>query len=369
MISLVIPTYNEAAVIQEALRRASASLRKSGEGFEIIVVDDASSDGTAEQAEALRGELPVRVLRRSGRFGLATAVRDGWAVAGGDLLGVMDADLQHPPEILGSLVDALRTPGVDVAIASRKVVGGGTFDWSWRRRFISWGATHLAASVLPWSLAAVNDPMSGMFLVRAAALQGVQLDPIGYKILVEILAKAQYRELVEVPYIFEQRRAGSSKLGAQQSLEFLLHLARLASSTGQLRAWIRYGVVGLSGAAVNLAALYFLTQQAGWPRSLAVPLAVQIALLSNFFGNHTLTFRSRRANEGGGPRVINRFLRYEKVCALGAVLNAVVTLLLAGYGVQLLLAAAVGMLSGSLWNVLFSLPAIWRVWGARSSQG
>jgi dolichol-phosphate mannosyltransferase len=93
MISVVIPTYNEAAVIDETLRRSAAALRASGEEFEIIVVDDASADGTAERVEALAPELPVRVLRRPGRLGLATAVLDGWATARGEMLGVLDADL------------------------------------------------------------------------------------------------------------------------------------------------------------------------------------------------------------------------------------------------------------------------------------
>src|SRR3990172_6113477 len=149
MISVVIPTYKEAAVIQETLRRAAKALQAAGESYELIVVDDLSPDGTADLAEGLAAELPVRVLRRPGRLGLATAVLDGWKMARGDLLGVMDADLQHPTEVLGSLAAALRNPGTDLAIASRYVVGGGSSDWSWIRRFISWTATHLAASVLP----------------------------------------------------------------------------------------------------------------------------------------------------------------------------------------------------------------------------
>ena len=110
MISVVIPTYNEAAVIEETLRRACRALEASSEPFELIVVDDSSADGTAELAESLAPQFPVRVLRRPGRLGLATAVVDGWKLARGDLLAVTDADLQHPPEVLGELVRALRAP-------------------------------------------------------------------------------------------------------------------------------------------------------------------------------------------------------------------------------------------------------------------
>lgn len=365
MISLVIPTYYEAAVIQETLRRASAALRSAGEEFELIVVDDSSADGTAELAEALGHELPVRVLRRPGRLGLATAVLDGWRSARGDVLGVMDADLQHPPETLGALAAALRTSTADLAIASRYIPGGGVSNWSWLRRFISWGATHLAMTALPWTLAAVKDPGSGMFLVRAAVLEGVRLDPVGYKMLLEVLAKARYQALVEVPYVFEQRGRGSSKLGLRQYLEYLLHLARLASATGQFAAWIRYGAVGLTGAALELGALYLLARRASWPLALALPAAIQLALFSNFLWNHTFTFRSSRRGQGSDVGGLSRLLRYEKVCVPGAILNALVTLLLAGRGIELFLAAGAGIVAGGLWNFLFNVPAIWRIWRAR----
>src|SRR5262245_60754366 len=119
MISLILPTYNEAASIQDVLRRASSALRATAEEFELIVVDDSSPDGTAELAGALANELPLRVVCRPGRGGLALAVVDGWKVARGDVLGVMDADLQHPPEVLTRLVATLSDPCTDLVIASR----------------------------------------------------------------------------------------------------------------------------------------------------------------------------------------------------------------------------------------------------------
>lgn len=379
MISVVIPTYNEAAVIEGTLRRASGALEAAGEPFELIVVDDSSTDGTAELADSLAQRFAVRVLRRPGRLGLATAVVDGWKLARGNLLGVMDADLQHPPEVLGDLVRALRTPPADLAVASRYVSGGGTSDWSLARRLMSKSATHLAASVLPWTLGRVSDPMSGMFVVRATALEGVRLDPTGYKILLEVLAKARYRALVEVPYVFDRRGAGSSKLGGRQSLQYLVHLARLARVTGQLAAWIRYLAVGLSGATLNVCALYQAVERLRWPLLVAAPAAIELALLSNFFLNQSITFRRFHLaqacaeaiasgsgwGEGARPRApaLTRLLRYEKVCAPGALLNAAVTLALAGYGVNLLKAAVAGVIAGGAWNFLFNIPALWRVWG------
>src|ERR1039458_6698986 len=177
MISVIIPTYNEAPVIQETLRRAAAALRAAGEDFELVVVDDASGDGTAELVESAAPEILARVLRRPGRLGLATAMLDGWGTARGDVLGVLDADLQHPPETLTMLARAIHQ-GADLAIGSRYVPGGGTSDWTWLRRFISRTATHMAATVLPLKLSTVGDPMSGLFMVRSSTLQLAKLNPL-----------------------------------------------------------------------------------------------------------------------------------------------------------------------------------------------
>jgi dolichol-phosphate mannosyltransferase len=366
MISVVIPTYNEAAVIEETLRRASAALRAAGEDFELIVVDDASSDGTAELAESRAGDYPVRVLRRPGRLGLATAVLDGWAMASGEVLGVMDADLQHPPEVLADLAKAVRNENADLAIGSRYVSGGGTSEWTWVRRLISKTATHMAATVLPLTLASVGDPMSGLFMVRRSALVDAQLNPLGYKILLEVLAKANYQRLVEVPYVFQERERGASKLGARQYVEYLLHLAKLATATGQLRGWVRYAMVGLSGAAIDVGLFWVLARHLGWPRVAALLVAIQVALASNFVWNEILTFSPARTL-GSRTGALGRLLRYEWICLPGALLNLIVTFLLLRQGLGLLIAATTGVIAGGVFNFLFNIPAIWRTWGRRAA--
>jgi dolichol-phosphate mannosyltransferase len=364
MISIVLPTYNEACSIQEVLRRASEALREAGEDHELIVVDDSSPDRTADLAEALASELPVRVLRRPGRQGLATAVVAGWSIAKGDVLGVMDADLQHPPEVPTRLASALRNHNADVAIATRSGPGGGTAaDWSWMRRLSSWAARHLAACVLPRTLADISDPMSGMFLICARSLEGVRLEPTGYKILLEVLGKAHYHELVEVPFMFQARGVGSSKLGVRESVQYLAHLGRLARSTGQLRSWIRYAAVGFTGAVVNVGVLTFLVERLAWPISAALALAILLALLNNFFWNRLFTFRpSQTLSVKPRAGVLSRLAHYGKVCATGAALNASLTLLLNWRGVPLPLASAAGVTLGGVWNLFFNVPAIWRSW-------
>jgi dolichol-phosphate mannosyltransferase len=364
MISVVIPTYNEAAVIEETLRRAAASLGSASEDFEIVVVDDASADGTAELVESLTGEVPVRVLKRPGRLGLATAVLDGWAAARGEVLGVMDADLQHPPETLAALVRAIRHEGADLAIGSRYVPGGGTSDWTRVRRFISRTATHMAATVLPLKLSTVGDPMSGLFMVRSSALEDAKLNPLGYKILLEVIAKAHYHKLVEVPYVFQERERGSSKLGARQYIEYLRHLLRLAMGTGQFLGWVRYAVVALVGALIDVGLFRELAGRQSWPPIGALLVAIEVALLSNFLWSEIFTFRSAATSQFC-QGVLHRLLRYEVICVPGALLNILVTLLLMLRGGGPLTSATVGVVAGGVFNFIINVPAIWRTWGLR----
>ncbi|TAM81928.1 MAG: glycosyltransferase family 2 protein [Acidobacteria bacterium] len=367
MISVVIPTYKEADSIQDVIRRSGKALAESGEEYELVVVDDNSGDGTAELAEELSNEFHVRVLRRTGRLGLATAVVDGWKLARGDLLGVIDADLQHPPEILVALANALRQSSADLAVASRYVAGGGTSDWEFVRRVISGGATHLAASVLPLKLSAVSDPMSGMFVLQAAAISGVELSPLGYKILLEVLARGRIEHIVEVPYQFEERTRGASKLGARQYGEYLAHLLRLALATGQFRAWVLYGLVGLTGAVLDIGLIYWMAELAGGSILWVVPVAVEVALLWNFLWNQRVTFARRLRSISGGGGIASRLWRYQKVCLPGAIINIILTLGLASQGAWLLLAAAAGVILDGIVNLAFNVPSIWKIWGPRTT--
>lgn len=364
MISVIIPTYNEAGVIEETLRRAAAALRSAGEDFELVVVDDASADGTAQRVEALATEIPARVLKRPGRMGLATAVLDGWSTARGDVWAVIDADLQHPPETLAPLAAAIRG-GADLAIGSRYVPGGGTSDWTWVRRFISRTATHMAATVLPLKLAAVGDPMSGLFMIRSSALRGAALNPLGYKILLEVIAKAHYKNLVEVPYVFQERERGASKLGVRQYAEYLQHLARLAIRMGQFLGWMRYGLVALAGALIDIVLFAGLVNKAGWPPAAALPVAIEVALLNNFVCGEIFTFRSPET-PAFRPGAWSRFTRYERICLAGALCNFLVTLLCITAGGRLVSAAAAGVVAGGVMNMLLNIPAIWRTWSNHS---
>ena len=220
-ISVVVPTYQERDNLEPLTRLIDDALK--GRDYEIVVVDDNSPDGTAEAAELLAETYPIRLVKRIGERGLGSAILRGFKESKGDLIGVIDADLQHPPEVLASLIDAIED-GSDIAVASRYATGGGIDEWPAWRRVVSRGATLLARP-----LTKVRDPMSGCFLLRRDVIESSQFDARGYKLLLEILVKSKYRLATEVPYTFRSRQRGKSKLGSKEYGTYLSLLARLYS--------------------------------------------------------------------------------------------------------------------------------------------
>jgi len=190
--------------------------------WELIIVDDGSPDGTADLAESYADAHPVRVVRRPGKAGLASAVLAGFAQARGDVLLVMDADLSHPPEAVPRLTMAI-ADGADLAVGSRYVTGGGTEDWPLRRRVVSRAACLLGNVLVP-----IRDCTSGFFAIRKSALDGVKLNPIGFKIGFEVMARAHYKKAVEVPYVFRDRELGKSKFGRREIGQYLVQLGQVA---------------------------------------------------------------------------------------------------------------------------------------------
>jgi dolichol-phosphate mannosyltransferase len=221
LVSLVVPTYNERdniVPLLEAIRGAMAGL-----GLEVWIVDDDSPDRTWELAsDYARSHPDVQVIRRTSERGLSAAVIEGFQRARGDLLAVMDADLSHDPALLPRLVDAV-AGGADVAVGSRRVPGGGADNWPWHRQKASDLATALARW---WLRAPLADPMSGYFVVRRTVFERVRgrLQPRGYKILLEIVCRAGAVKVVELPYVFRDRRQGVSKVSPRVGWEFLTSL-------------------------------------------------------------------------------------------------------------------------------------------------
>jgi dolichol-phosphate mannosyltransferase len=226
-LGLVIPTLNEAGNIPVLLNRIHQSLSTAGIDYEILVVDDNSQDGTADVVnECAEKDSRVRLFVRKGARGLAGAVIHGWEHTDADLLGVIDADLQHPPEVLPSLLEPVLADA-DIAIASRYAHGNGVGEWSRFRLFVS-RAGILATAPLQRKDLRVKDPLSGFFVVRRECIEGLELQPEGFKILLEILVKGRIRKAVEVPFQFGNRHAGKSKADFKVALQYFSLLGKLS---------------------------------------------------------------------------------------------------------------------------------------------
>ena len=219
MLSIIVPTYNERDNIEELARRIFSCLKEADIPGELVIVDDGSPDGTADLAESLKSTYDVKVIRREGKRGLASAVIEGFEGATYDILAVMDADLSHPPEALPKMYYYTETGEAEIVIGSRFVPGGGSTNWPWYRRFVSFVARSLARSLTP-----VRDLTSGFFMIRRSVIAGVDLNPLGFKIGLEILAKGKYDSVKEIPIIFADRGRGKSKFSIRQVFEYLKQL-------------------------------------------------------------------------------------------------------------------------------------------------
>ena len=225
-LALAIPTLREAANLPGLLNHIRSVLDPVGIDYEILVVDDDSRDGTEEIVTAISQEDPrVRLLVRKGERGLSGAVLYGWRHTDAAILGVMDADLQHPPELLPALVEAILA-GNDLAIGSRYIAGGQLGAWNPVRKWLSTVAVWATWPIQRAGIRA-HDPMTGFFLLRRECINGIQFQPSGFKLLLEILVRGHIRSLKEVPLAFGSRAQGTSKANFKVGWDYAKLLARL----------------------------------------------------------------------------------------------------------------------------------------------
>ena len=236
-LSLIIPSYNEAENLPRLVERVHRAL--DGCRFEIIVVDDDSPDGAAKVANELSRDFPLKVVVRTGERGLATAVLTGFRRASGQVLGVMDADLQHPPEHLRPMLAAI-DKGADLVVASRYSPGGAN-NSDFVRRSMSRAATLLTRALLS-SGRKTPDPLSGFFLLRKDVVDVVEMSPVGYKILLEVLVRGRARRVESLPYEFQRRLKGNSKFNLSEQARSLGHILGLARV--EARQWRPFSRAG-----------------------------------------------------------------------------------------------------------------------------
>lgn len=346
--TIIIPTYNESENIAELKRRLPKDVN-------VLIVDDSPNELTADAARS----VGFQVLHRNGKKGLSSAVIDGLQICDSEKVIVMDADLQHPPELIPELLRQLDTH--DFVVASRYVGGGGCRDWDLDRKIIS-RVANLAAQ----PLTNVKDAVSGFFGFRSSMLPGLNgLSGKGFKIMLELLVRGNWNNVVEVPYTFETRKRGHSKLGWNQAKSYLLQLVSLFLYKFRI---LRFMVVGGTGTVVNLASLFLIenfilrsTFESHWGiaianRSYLVALipAFLLSVISNYCLNNLWTFSERNAGRSG-------FGKYLLMASVTLPIDITLVYVLTEYfGLYYVLSAGITILITFVIRYTISRRYVWR---------
>ena len=356
-LAIILPTLNERDNLAPLFERIDAALGDTQ--WEVLVVDDNSTDGTAEEARRLALADPrIRVLQRIGRRGLSSAAIEGFCATAAPFVAVMDADHQHDPALLVEMLAALRADEADIAVASRFAEGASTADWNRPdREKLSDVANRLARRLTG---VALTDPMSGYFLLRTATARELapHLSAIGFKILLDLLASApKPLRVTEVPMKFSARRSGESKLDRAVAFDFLAGLYDKTFGRIVPTRFAMFGTVGALGVGVHMAILYVLLALAGAGFSWAQAIATFGAMTFNFWLNNFLTYRDRRLRSWSA--VLRGWASFIAACSIGAFANVAVATTLHDRGLHEVLAALVGIGIGSVWNYALSSRFVW----------
>ena len=316
-VSVIVPTFNESDNVPILVGRLVDVLAEYS--FEILIVDDDSPDKTWQVAEQLAAtDSRVRLLHRIDKRGLSSAVFDGMTMAEGRVYVVMDADLQHDETIIPSLVEPILTDKASITVGSREAENGSYGDFSVARRLVSWSGALMARRLLKVK---ATDPMSGFFAVSSDRFRDVKrrINPRGFKILLEFLARRPRPDVVEVGYEFRSRVHGTTKLSSSIVVAYLLTVVELTVGRLISARFSAYVLVGAVGLLVRVVALRIMGLDAvvqtidglpGSPKYLATGVAIEASILSNYVGNNVFTFSPFRHV---GRDMIGGLLRFHLV--------------------------------------------------------
>ena len=297
LLTLVIPTRNEAGNVPRLLRELEEALR--GVNYQVVFVDDSTDETPKIIASFAEKSGRIVLIHREEAEqggGLSTAVTTGIEAVGSEseYTCVMDADLQHPPGKAREMLEAARSSNADVVVASRYTRGGSHAGLSGPvRQAVSIGSKYVARAVFK-EAGKTSDPLAGFFLVRNAAIAGIQFRPMGFKVLLEILVCAPELKVTEVPLRFHERNTGVSKANVGQGLEYLAHIASLFWYVPSAGRFWKFALVGASGVLVNMLTLVTLVEYFRLEPTVAWMAAVGLSILSNFLLNNAFTWRDIR---------------------------------------------------------------------------
>lgn len=365
-VSIILPTYNESQNIIQILKSIEEHIPKNLLA-QTIIVDDNSPDGTGKIVDDYLhfkkiANNTIKVIHRTTKSGLASAILKGIQNATGDIIVVMDSDFSHPPQIIPKMLESLKKYRSDIVIASRYVKGGSIEHWTLKRKLMSRLATIIAKSSLGVK---VNDPMSGFFLFRKNLLGDLHFDALGYKILLEILVKTKGAKISEVPYTFSNRKFGSSKLGTKIILDYLKSVFKLyrygkiiennepRKSIRFMSKAARFYTVGASGLLVNY--LTSLLLAGNIPELWFVHAnvyGIAASMLTNFFLNKFWTFEDRNFSP---KKTTVQFLKFIGFSSLGALVQlGIVFSLIDQYEINYPIALFVGVMSAAFGNFILN---------------
>lgn len=314
-VSVVLPTYNESASLPGLVPRIAAAFDGAGLRGEIIVVDDNSPDGTADVARELSASYPMQVVKRTDERGLATAVLRGFSMSEAEVCVVMDADGSHPVEALGEMVRLILSDKAELVVGSRHVPGGGSKDWPLFSRFKSRFAASLALG-----LTTMTDPTTGFMAIRRSLLSGLELDPVGWKIVLETVVKAYPVRLAEVPIVFTDREHGESKQSLAVLGQYFKHLYKLYKFRfPALVEFLKFCLVGVLGLFVDLSVVSLLKEVGGVDTRLCQVFGFSAAVTFNYAVNRRFSFEAARETP-----VFSSYLAYLGANLVGLVLRMLV---------------------------------------------
>jgi len=376
-LTVIVPTYNESQNITKILD----SLRQHLSSFletEIIVIDDNSPDGTGKIVEEYAkkdvntNKHSVRVIHRKTERGLSSAILTGIQSSKGESVVVMDSDFSHPPQTIPKMIQELHSSGFDIVVASRYIKGGSVSGWPFKRRLLSKGATKIAQRGLGIK---IKDPMSGFFAFKRHVIKNINFDAIGYKILLEILVKAKGVKVKEIPYVFIDRKSGSSKLDVSVGLGYLKAVWRLyrygklererekRTSVRFFSKAGRFYTVGASGLLVNyLVSFLFGVVLSDLWYLYATMIGIIFSMTSNFILNKMWTFEDRTFDLRKTLKQFGLFLGFS---GIGAFVQLMMVYYLVesdhiNYSVSLLLAVGAASIGNFILNKKWTFKE--RVW-------
>jgi dolichol-phosphate mannosyltransferase len=356
-LAVVVPTYNERANVRPFLEGLKRAL--SGIAYEVIFVDDDSPDSTADEIRAIGILDPgVRVIQRIQRRGLASACIEGMMATSAPVIAVMDADLQHDERILPVMLGKLLSDNLDLVVATRKAEGGSMGGFGRSRLFLSNLGSRLSQSIIGCH---ISDPMSGFFLVRREYIHEVvrSASGVGFKILLDLVASAKRPIAVgEVPYTFRERLHGTSKLDLLVGIEYLELL--LDKKIGRLVPvrFILFSMVGAAGVLASTIVLYTSVKFFHTGFFSGQIIATLVSMTGNFLLNNSMTYRDRRLK---GRQLVSGLITFYLACSVGAVINVRIAELALSLGSPWLIAGAIGLGVGAVWNYGMTSFFTWRL--------